>query len=38
MNFDLIHPYLAYFLYFVILISLVAWLCDFIKKKIIQFI
>ena len=33
MNFDLIHPYLTYLLYFVILTGLSAWLGDFIKKK-----
>ena len=33
MNFNLIHPYLTYLLYIVILISVIPWLGDFIKKK-----
>ena len=33
MNFGLIHPYLTYLLYFVILTGLAAWIGDFIKNK-----
>ena len=33
MNFGLVHPYLSYLLYFVILTGLTAWIGDFIKKK-----
>ena len=33
MNFGLIHPYLTYFLYFVILTGLASWIGDFIKNK-----
>jgi len=33
MNIGLVHPYLSYLLYFVILTGLTAWIGDFIKKK-----
>lgn len=33
MNISLIHPYLSYLLYFVILTGLAAWIGDFIKNK-----
>ena len=33
MNIGLVHPYLSYLLYFVILTGLTAWLGDFVKKK-----
>ena len=33
MNLGLVHPYLSYLLYFVILTGLTAWIGDFIKKK-----
>ena len=33
MNISLVHPYLSYLLYFVILTGLTAWIGDFIKKK-----
>ena len=33
MNIGLVHPYLTYLLYFVIITGLVAWIGDFIKNK-----
>ena len=33
MNLNLVHPYLTYLLYFVILTGLLAWIGDFIKNK-----
>ena len=33
MNIGLVHPYLTYLLYFVILTGLAAWIGDFIKNK-----
>jgi len=33
MNINLIHPYVTYLLYFVILTGLAAWIGDFIKNK-----
>ena len=33
MSFSLVHPYITYLIYFVIIGSLSAWIGDFIKKK-----
>ena len=33
MNINLIHPYVTYLLYFVILTGFAAWIGDFIKNK-----
>ena len=33
MNIGLVHPYLSYLLYFVILTGLISWIGDFIKIK-----
>jgi hypothetical protein len=33
MSFNLVHPYISYLIYFVIVSSLFAWIGDFLKKK-----
>lgn len=33
MSFNLVHPYISYLIYFVIVSSLSAWIGDFFKKK-----